>query len=167
MSLLLSDEIVQASGLSEYEILKQLYNQHIPEIEPFPGVIALLTSIKSLNGSIGVVTDGYSLRQRNKLKSLNLVDMVDYLVISEEIGSTKPSIENFLAVENKFNAQTYYYIADNFKKDFIAPNNLGWITIGLMDNGLNVHHEHHLYIDDKYLPHQLIWSLDDITISGS
>ena len=33
----------------------------------------------------------------------------------------------------------YFYIGDNPQKDFITPNELGWTTIGLMDNGQNIH----------------------------
>lgn len=34
---------------------------------------------------------------------------------------------------------TYMCVSDNLKKDFIAPNALGWETVCPLDDGRNIH----------------------------
>ena len=34
----------------------------------------------------------------------------------------------------------YIYVGDNVDKDFIAPNELGWLSIGLMPNPSFIHY---------------------------
>ena len=84
------------------------------------------------------MTDGYSVTQRNKIKALDIENIFDLIVISEEFGFEKPNPKNF-EVFDKFNTIEKYYIGDNTSKDFIAPNTLGWTTICLLDNGKNIH----------------------------
>ena len=55
----------------------------------------------------------------------------------------------------------YYYIGDNTKKDFIAPNKLGWETICLRDNGLNIHQQN-FNLDSSFLPKYMINNLAEI-----
>ena len=90
---------------------------------------------------------------------------VDFIVISEEINSEKPSEKNYTLVEEHFQAQTYWYIADNVKKDFIVPNQRNnWHGIAILDNGLNIHKTFNDYSGAKYLPDHLIESFEDIVI---
>ena len=44
------------------------------------------------------------------------------------------------------------YIGDNPKKDFVAPNQLNWVTVGLRDDGRNIHPQHQDGLLDDYLP---------------
>lgn len=114
-----------------------LYRNHFPTIQPFEGVVELLNEL-SKNYYLAIITDGRSITQRNKIKALKLDDFIDEYIISEELGSEKPDIRNFEVIQNKFNCEKYTYIADNILKDFISPNNLGWKTIGICNNGFNV-----------------------------
>ena len=50
---------------------------------------------------------------------------------------------------------------NNFNKDFVAPNKLGWSTIGLLDDGRNIHKQNH-NLSSEYLPKYFVKSLDDI-----
>lgn len=153
---------------SRYSINKegliQKYRNHIPNIEPFTGVLETLQKIKDKKGKLAIITDGRSITQRNKLKKLGLLPYFDFIVISEEIGSEKPNELNYKAVENYFELKTYYYIADNFKKDFITPKKLCWQTIALMDNGSNIHSHAHTYISEEYLSEFYISSFSQINI---
>lgn len=118
--------------------LLEWYRYHQPDIRLYDGVLDTLQAVKD-DYKFAIITDGRSQTQRNKIKALGLEQYVDEIVISEEIGSEKPSKKNYLAVENKLNCKTYIYIGDNLKKDFITPNQLGWMTICLLDKGQNVH----------------------------
>jgi putative hydrolase of the HAD superfamily len=145
--------------------LIEVYRNHSPEITLFNGAEKLMTQIKKEKGKIGIITDGRSLTQNKKIDALGIRKFIDYAVISEEIGSEKPDEANFLKIENVLNCDTYYYIGDNFKKDFIAPNKLGWKTIGLIDNSRNIHSNAHLHTNKKQVPQNLIFNLNDLKIN--
>jgi putative hydrolase of the HAD superfamily len=153
---------------SEYKIdattLINMYRNHKPDIVLFEGVLEVFKAIKIKNGSIGILTDGRSNTQRSKLSSLNILNLVDKIIISDEIGSEKPSMENYKAIEDNFIGFQYYYIADNLKKDFITPNNLGWKTVGLIDNGKNIHFKSHNYMNKEHQPHAFIFSFNEINV---
>lgn len=140
------------------------YRNHLPNIEPFNGVIKSIKNIKEKGGKVGILTDGRSVTQRNKIKALGLIDYIDYIVISEEIGSEKPNEKNYRLIEKELDCTVNYYIGDNIKKDFVTPNRLGWKTIGLIDNGLNIHSNAHSYQDEAHLPHCFVSSITEITI---
>lgn len=144
--------------------LIESYRDHFPNIEPFDSVIQVLEDIKKKNGKIGIVTDGRSTTQRNKIKALGILNYIDVLVISEEIGSEKPSEENYRVIEKELGCATNYYIADNFKKDFVTPNRIGWKTIALLDNGLNIHSNAFEYQEESYLPQGYISSISELVV---
>ena len=144
--------------------LIQEYRAHVPKLNLFDGVLETIEQIRAKQGKIGIITDGRKSTQRTKLKSLGILDLIDKIVISEEIGSEKPNKRNYIAIEEAFKDCTYFYFADNLRKDFISPNKRGWSTIGLVDNGLNMHYDGHAYFDDSYAPKQFIVSFQEINI---
>ncbi len=149
--------------INKSELLNS-YRTHIPAIHLFDNVLETMDNIKAKKGKIGIITDGRKTTQRAKLKALNLVDRIDKIVISEEVGSEKPDERNYQIIEKAFPDCTYLYMADNLRKDFIAPNKLGWQTVGLVDNGLNMHFDGHSYFDDMHRPQQFVTSFEEITI---
>ena len=140
------------------------YRTHVPQIHLFDGVLDVMTAIKVRHGKIGIITDGRTNTQRAKLKALNILQHIDKIIISEEIGSEKPNEGNYQAIEDTFTDCSYLYIADNLRKDFIAPNRMGWKTIGLIDNGLNMHFDAFAYFDKKRLPQEFVASFEEINI---
>ncbi len=144
--------------------LLSLYREHQPQIRVFDGVLPLMESIKANHGRIGIITDGRSRTQRNKIQALGIGKYIDGLVISDEIGSEKPNPRNFEALCELLPARTYYYIADNIRKDFLAPNEMGWTTIGLIDNGLNIHSDSYRYMTKGYLPHGFVRHMAEIRV---
>lgn len=157
-------EVIADDYNTEIETLIALYRNHYPSIQLFDGVIEVLDAIKSKNGKIGIITDGRSNTQRTKLKALGILDYIDSIIVSEEIGSEKPSVDNFKAIESSLKGTVYYYIADNLKKDFIAPNALGWKSVALLDNGKNIHFESYKYMDLKNLPKDFILDFNELKI---
>src|SRR5690606_21953116 len=111
---------------------------------------------------LAIITDGRSITQRNKIKALKLDDFIDEYVISEEFGSEKPNINNFELIQNKFKCKKYTYVGDNVLKDFISPNNLGWLTIGLCNNGFNIVRPFKNLTDD-YQPDFWVESFKDLS----
>lgn len=144
--------------------LINLYRLHFPNIKVKDGVLSVLQKIKNNKGKIGLITDGRSSTQNEKIKALKIQNYLDCIIISEESGFEKPHPNNFLLADSKLKSEVYYYIADNLKKDFITPNKLGWKTLGLIDNGLNIHSDSFKYVDDEYLPNDFIFSFNELNI---
>ena len=119
--------------------LLELYRYHAPSIELRPGVAELLERIRAWGLGLALITDGRSRTQRAKLEALGVAEAFDYVSVSEEIGATKPSPLAFERTMAALPAARYAYVGDNYGKDFVAPNTLGWLTIGLRDDGRNIH----------------------------
>lgn len=136
-----------------------VYRLHFPQIRLYNGVLEALSMIKSNSVALSIITDGRSVSQRLKVLALGL-DCYEVL-ISEDWQELKPQSERFHYIKNKYpNAYGFIYVGDNLKKDFITPNKLGWITIGLKDAGNNIHKQQTNLVDACYLPK--IW-IDSFT----
>lgn len=157
-------EFISSTYKLDKEELIQRYRNHLPNINPFDGVLDTLQKIKDSKGKLAIITDGRSITQKNKLKKLGLLPYFDFIIISEEIGTEKPNESNYKKVENHFNLKTYFYIADNFKKDFVTPKKLGWKTIALLDNGMNIHSHANTSTSDKFLPEYYFSSYSELNI---
>jgi putative hydrolase of the HAD superfamily len=118
--------------------LKDFYRNHVPNFDPISQNRDLLIELKNDGHYLGLITDGFSITQRNKIRALDIGHLFDLIVISEEFGSAKPDRRNF-EVFSQFDTKQHFYISDNVSKDFIAPNQLGWTTICLLDSGENIH----------------------------
>lgn len=142
------------------EQLLQMYRNHFPTLFLNEGASDLLKQIKLEGHKLGLITDGRSVTQRNKLKALKIEDLFDKIIVSEEFGSTKPDERNFkIFLENDI--EEYYYIADNPKKDFVTPNKLGWTSICLLNQGNNIHTQN-FDLEQKFLPKIIINSLSEL-----
>jgi len=146
------------------DYLLNIYRNHAPEIILEEKVLRLIKEFKAKGYKLGIITDGRSKAQRNKLKALNIIDLFNEIVISEEFGSEKPAIENYKYFEIKFPGANYFFIGDNIKKDFIAPNKLGWYTIGIKDiYKLNIHSQI-VKVSKEYLPKIWINELSELAL---
>lgn len=149
---------------NEYQVeiptILEQYRNHFPNIELIDEAKEVLNHCKSNGYKLGLITDGRSVTQRNKLKALGIENWLDKIIISEEFGSEKPNENNYLAFMIAENCE-YFYIADNPKKDFITPNKLGWKTICLLDSGKNIHKQN-FDLEKMYLPQYKINSLNEI-----
>lgn len=144
--------IINTYNLSvNIEELLVIYRNHKPNIRLTEDRAKALNTLKSSGIIMGLITDGRSQQQRSKIDALKLENWISEVLISEEFGSEKPNINNFKHFENLFGKANYYYIGDNIKKDFIAPNKLGWTTICLKDNGQNIHTQNKEGLSKDYL----------------
>jgi putative hydrolase of the HAD superfamily len=142
------------------ESVLDLYRNHQPDIYLYNDAKVLLKKLISSNIEMSLITDGRSITQRNKLKSLEIEHYFKDIIISEELKSCKPSEINFKNIM-KSNINEYVYIGDNTSKDFITPNKLGWKTICLLNRGENVHNQN-FNLPKEYLPQHIIKSFDEI-----
>jgi putative hydrolase of the HAD superfamily len=140
--------------------LKSSYRKHLPNFEHYKYIKDFLNELKQKGYKLGLITDGFSVTQRNKITSLGVGDLFDLIIISEEFGTEKPHEENYSAF-HQFNSDAYYYVGDNLKKDFVTPNKLGWVTICLLDDGNNIHSQN-FDTDVSYLPKLKIKELTEL-----
>ena len=161
------DYLITAVGSDlDKATLLSLYRNHIPQISLSDGAFELLTEIGRRGYEIGIITDGRSVQQRNKIKTLGLERFVPEknIIISEEFGSEKPNASNYTYFMKQYPDVTdFVYIGDNVNKDFVAANSLGWTTICLRDNGLNVHKQC-FEQDASYLPMCVVDGLNEIQL---
>lgn len=124
------------------ETILHWYRTHIPNIALPDDSKELLDYLHDKDIPIGILTDGRSVTQHNKIKALGLNRYVQEqnVVISEEFGSEKPEEKNYRYFELQYpGIDNFIYVGDNPQKDFITPNRLGWKTVGLLDDGHNIH----------------------------
>ncbi|MEY4964031.1 MAG: hypothetical protein RLZZ323_1350 [Bacteroidota bacterium] len=151
---------INVKNITVFDLL-DIYRNHKPNISLNNDVKELLDCFFEQKITLGIITDGRSIQQRNKIKALNLEYYISDLIISEEFGSEKPNIKNFIFFEKKFPNSNYTYIADNINKDFIAPNKLNWDTICLLDNGRNIHRQN-LFQPTSHLPKRYVKNIKEI-----
>lgn len=149
--------------ISEY---LQIYRKHKPCISLSETIVSALDSLKSSECIIGLITDGRSVQQRNKMEALGLNRWIidEDVLISEEFGSEKPTPANYEYFMRRYpECDEFVYIGDNLKKDFIAPNALGWQTICLKDDGRNIHKQDFTSVSTKAMPKMIIEDIDNLT----
>ncbi|MDO5971187.1 HAD family hydrolase [Flavivirga aquimarina] len=149
--------------LSIKELLN-IYRNHKPNIKLSDDRINVLNQLKSNSNiaGLGLLTDGRSIQQRNKIKALGLSTWISEIVISEEFGSEKPNMNNYKYFERALGEAHYYYVGDNIKKDFVTPNQLNWTTICLVDNGSNIHKQDKTLVTKEYLAKHTIIEFSDL-----
>lgn len=142
-----------------------IYRQHRPQIALSDEVRETLDTLRKKGTHIGLITDGRSLQQRNKIAALSLSDFVDEadIVISEEFGSEKPSRTNYEYFMKRYpEYKDFVYVGDNPAKDFIAPNALGWMTVCLLDDGRNVHRQELEVAAEEARPQRVIRNIREL-----
>lgn len=142
-------------------LLKE-YREHAPNISLSETTLDFIIRLKTRNVLAGLITDGRSITQRNKLKALKLDDFFQDIIISEEFGSEKPDERNYLYFQNKYPGMSFYFFGDNTSKDFIVPARLGWTTVCLKNTGKHIHQQS---LDKHPRPDFVISGFDEIELS--
>lgn len=142
-----------------------IYRNHKPKIALSEDIVRTLEALKTEGVRIGLITDGRSVQQRSKIEALGLSRWIDEkdMVISEEFGSEKPALANYEYFMERYpECYDFTYVGDNLKKDFVAPNALGWQTVCLKDDGRNIHRQETKDIEEGMKPKRWIDKLNDI-----
>lgn len=113
--------------------LINMYRNHMPKIKLSNDVLTTLDTLRRRGYKLGIITDGYSRTQKNKIEALNLEKMVDKIIINDDMGREfwKPNPRSFQIMSEYFKSEYRFmiYIGDNPRKDFIAPKELGMKSI--------------------------------------
>ena len=148
-------DLCLAAGISikTKETLLWVYRLHYPDISLSKVVKKIIANLDKQSAGIVFLTDGRSITQSLKLQALGLSQYPAY--ISEDYEDEKPSPLRFKKIMQTFKAKSYVYIGDNPKKDFLAPNRLGWLTLGIVGNSKNIHSQDLKSLSKEYYP--LLW----------
>jgi HAD superfamily hydrolase (TIGR01549 family) len=115
-------------SLSVLPIIEELYwNNFYKHMECYTGVREFIEWNKKQGKKIGVLTDYETQYQIVKLKQLGILDYIDVIVTSEEVGIEKPSVQMFQTILHKLKLQpeNVIMIGDNYKKDIEGANRMG------------------------------------------
>ncbi len=115
--------------------LIEVYRRHKPKITlPTDSRDALCELSKKY--TLALLTDGFLPGQQLKVQALDIEKYFKSIVYTEQLGREfwKPSPVGFEKILQSLKAkpENTVYIADNEKKDFIAPNKLGFATIQIL-----------------------------------
>ncbi len=116
--------------------LVKVYREHVPDIRPYRSVERMLDDL-GRRYLLGLLTDGFMPAQRLKLNALGLEKYFKAVVFTRELGGReywKPSPAGYEAIAERLGADhtECVYVADNPAKDFLAPNDLGWLTVKMI-----------------------------------
>jgi putative hydrolase of the HAD superfamily len=145
------------------EKLLHLYRNHIPDIVLRDGVLDMFGNIKKRQGRIGLITNGRSITQRNKINALGISLFIDEIMISEESGFEKPDVRIYDYFGQKYPGFRFLMFGDNVRIDFVTPRKLNWYCIGIKDIR-NIHAGDQNNTGPDFLPHEFINSFGDIKI---
>lgn len=115
--------------------LIETYRTHKPKITLPADSRDVLRKLKA-KYTLALLTDGFLPAQQLKVKALGIEESFKCIIYTEQLGRKfwKPSPEGFEKLMQSLNAEpeNSVYVADNEKKDFIAPNKLGFVTIQIL-----------------------------------
>ena len=115
--------------------LVNVYRNHIPKITLPQNSRDVLCELRA-KYTLALLTDGFLPAQKLKVQSLEIEKFFKCIVYTEQLGREfwKPSPAGFEKIMKASEArpENMVYIADNEKKDFIAPNKLGFFTVQLV-----------------------------------
>lgn len=139
------------------------YRNHKPDICLEEETRQTLKALKGKSYILGIITDGRKVSQWNKIQALGLKEFMseEDTLISSVIGFEKPSEYAFRLIEDRYKGCNFIYVGDNPRKDFLAPNRLGWKTVCLLDDGRNIHKQV-FDLPEEYLPQLSVSSLSDL-----
>lgn len=151
------------------EYYLNVYRYHKPAILLSAETKAVLHFLHDSGCILGIISDGREITQKLKVDALGLMEWisVDNILINENQEHFKPSHWSFDRMMLRCYGQcpnselSFYYIGDNPEKDFLAPNQLGWITICLLDDGRNIHRQT-FSSNGLYLPNLCIRNMKEL-----
>lgn len=115
-------------------VINAAFIQAMAEIcEPLPGARELVLSLRG-RVRMGIITNGFSAMQNERLQRTGLSDVFTPLVVSEEVGVAKPDVaifEHAFALMNNPPREQILMVGDNPHSDILGGINAGIDTCWL------------------------------------
>lgn len=149
------DPMLVALGMITY------HNVKVALLRPFAKTIDTLIYLKSQGYRLGVISNGLTIKQWEKLIRLNVYPFFDVVITSEEVGHKKPSKQIFdVALRRmKGNPEKSVMIGNKFKEDALGAVNAGLSAI-LVNS--NITEEERYYIKKENLDIKVIDEIGEV-----
>lgn len=122
----------------DIKLLINIYRNHEPNIKLYDDAQMVIAKLKEKNIKIGIITDGYSVSQKAKLKAIDAYNIFDHIIITDELGKEfwKPHPKSFEMMKEKFEIEftEMIYIGDNPEKDFFIRSIYPINTVRIIRN---------------------------------
>jgi putative hydrolase of the HAD superfamily len=117
-----------AAGIVAYHDTKLAY------LKPDPDVIPTLIALRDNGCRLGIVSNGRSVKQWEKIIRLGLQNFFHTVVISEEVGFEKPDSQIFKVALKKLRvrANESLYVGDTLETDVLGANRSGLVSVMLL-----------------------------------
>lgn len=105
--------------------IQDFWNENFPKCFSIDqNTVQFLNHIKK-HFKVGIITNGSTQRQKAKIINTNLNNYFDTIIISEEVGLSKPDKRIFELALSKLNAQpeNTLFVGDDLEKDIAGPQN--------------------------------------------
>ncbi|MED5075840.1 HAD family hydrolase [Geobacillus stearothermophilus] len=142
--------------------LVAVYREHLPTIALHEDAKWAIQYLKD-KYKLGIITDGFLVTQKNKVKALGIADDFDVVVFSDAYGreNWKPSSVPYTKVMEalQLRGEQLIYVGDNPAKDFVTAKKMGWLTIQIkrkQGEYLNIE------VSEEYQAHFVIESLFEL-----
>lgn len=113
------------------------HKEKIESISLYNDVESCLLKLKELNIKSAIISDGIPIKQYEKILRLNIHNLLDMVVISDEIGIRKPNPKLFAYCLEKFDVlgSETIYVGDNLDKDIVPANQNGIYSVYIHRGG--------------------------------
>jgi len=137
------------------------HNVKFALLRPFPKTIDILIYLKSKGYKLGVISNGLTIKQWEKLIRLNLYHFFDEIITSEEVGLEKPNKAIFEEALEKMNckAEGSIMVGDKYEIDIVGAIDAGMSAI-LVNS--NISKEEKQKIKDQNLNIKIIPNIGDL-----
>jgi putative hydrolase of the HAD superfamily len=107
------------------------HNVKFALLRPFPKTTDILIYLKSKGYKLGVISNGLTIKQWEKLIRLNLHHFFDEIITSEEVGFEKPDKHIFEEALDKMNckAEKSIMVGDKYEVDILGSIDAGMSAI--------------------------------------
>ncbi|WP_121664986.1 HAD family hydrolase [Metabacillus litoralis] len=105
--------------------IQDFWNHHFPYcFSTDQNTINIVNNIKK-HVKVAIITNGSTQRQKDKITNTNLISCFDTIIISEEVGYSKPDKRIFDLALNKLNVnpEAALFIGDDIEKDISGCQN--------------------------------------------
>ena len=112
-------------------------------LRPYEDVYEVIKLLYNTDLILGVITDGLTVKQAEKLVRLKVLPYLtpNAIFISDQIGIGKPNVKLYLRACNDLNVRPAecMYVGDNPINDIDPPNKIGMVTVRNMRSSRYLH----------------------------
>ena len=122
-------------GIDSADIARRIGDEYAEKrlelVRPFPGAIETLETLHISPVRLGMITNGQSAGQREKINRFGLDRFFDYILVEEEFGVGKPDERVYFHALKKLgsNPSDAWIVGDNLEWEVDVPQRLGITAI--------------------------------------